>query len=78
MYILCTKKAPYDNKEFVLNEDKLYVMEPFRQRITAGLTLMFIEKPVRAGIRLNYEKNFFRRGVENGEDRIILELITHY
>lgn len=61
-----------------LNEDKLYVVEPFRQRITAGLTLMFIEKPVRAGIRLNYEKNFFRRGVENGEDRIILELITHY
>jgi len=39
---------------------------------------MFIEKPVRDGIRLNYEKNFFRNGVENTEDRIILELITHY
>jgi len=61
-----------------LDDHQQYVMEPFRQRITAGLTLMFVEKPVRAGIRLNYEKNFFRRGVENGEDRIILELITHY
>lgn len=61
-----------------LNDYQQYVMEPFRQRITAGLTLMFVEKPVRAGIRLNYEKNFFRHGVENGEDRIILELITHY
>jgi len=61
-----------------LDDNQKYVVEPFRQRITAGLTLMFVEKPVRAGIRLNYEKNFFRRGVENGEDRIILELITHY
>ena len=61
-----------------LNDNGNYFVEPFRQRITAGLTLMFVEKPVRAGIRLNYEKNFFRRDVKNGEDRIILELITHY
>lgn len=73
--------ARYDaitpNCNGLLNEDK-YMVEPFRQRITAGLTLMFIEKPVRAGIRVNYEKNFFRKGVINGEDRVILELITHY
>ncbi|MBQ3750524.1 MAG: hypothetical protein II865_04365 [Bacteroidales bacterium] len=61
-----------------LLENDRYFVEPFRQRITAGLTLMFIEKPVRAGIRVNYEKNFFRKGVINGEDRVILELITHY
>lgn len=61
-----------------INENQEYTFEPFRQRITAGLTLMFIEKPMRAGIRLNYEKNFFRRGVENREDRVILELIAHY
>ncbi len=74
--------ARYDaitpNCDGKLHDEDGYLLEPFRQRITAGLTLMFIEKPVRAGIRLNYEKNFFRHGVENNEDRIILELITHY
>lgn len=74
--------ARYDaitsNCDGKLREDGQYYIEPYRQRITAGLTLMFIEKPVRAGIRLDYEKNFFHRGVENNEDRLILELITHF
>lgn len=61
-----------------LNEDGEYTLEPTRQRITAGFTMMFIEKPCRAGIRLNYEKNFFREGFEANEDRLILELIVHY
>ena len=60
-----------------MNTDGAYVMDPFRQRITAGITLIFVEKPVRAGIRLNYEKNFVRKNVECNEDRLILELITH-
>lgn len=60
-----------------VNTDGAYVMDPFRQRITAGVTLIFVEKPVRAGIRLNYEKNFVRKNVECNEDRLILELITH-
>ncbi len=61
-----------------LNEAGEYVLEPTRQRITAGFTMMFIEKPCRAGIRLNYEKNFFHKDVESKEDRLILELIVHY
>lgn len=54
------------------------VMQSPRQRLTAGLTFIFVEKPLRAGIRLNYEKNFVHKGVECKEDRIILELITHF
>lgn len=54
-----------------------YVLEPYRQRITAGVTLMFVESPFRAGIRLNYEKNFMHKGFVCDQDRIILELITH-
>ncbi|MCR4681044.1 MAG: hypothetical protein K5636_05485 [Bacteroidales bacterium] len=61
-----------------LNENGAYVLDPFRHRITTGVTLMFVEKPVRAGIRIEYEKNFFRRGVECKDDCIILELITHF
>lgn len=61
-----------------LNENGEYVIEPYRQRITAGFTMIFIEKPCRAGIRLNYEKNFFHDGFKGNEDRLILELIAHY
>ena len=61
-----------------LNEDGEYTFEPTRQRITAGFTIMFIEKPCRAGIRLNYEKNFFHDDYKGNEDRLILELIVHY
>lgn len=61
-----------------LSETGVYEWDQFRQRITAGVTLMFIEQPVRASIRVNYEKNFFRAGVENNEDRLILEMIAHY
>jgi len=65
------------NTRGVANADGLYVLDPYRQRLTAGVTLIFVEKPVRAGIRLNYEKNFVHEGVNCQEDRIILELITH-
>lgn len=61
-----------------LNENGEYTIEPTRQRITAGFTMMFIERPCRAGIRLNYEKNFFHNDFEGNEDRLILELIVHY
>lgn len=60
-----------------LNEEGEYVIEPYRQRITAGFTMMFIEKPCRAGIRINYEKNFFHDNLDIKEDRLILELIAH-
>lgn len=61
-----------------LNENGEYTIEPTRQRITAGFTMMFIERPCRAGIRLNYEKNFFHNDFESNEDRLILEFIVHY
>lgn len=61
-----------------LSETGVYDWEQFRQRVTAGVTLMFIEQPVRASVRVNYEKNFFRSGVENNEDRVILEMVVHY
>ena len=74
--------ARYDaitaNSRGKADADGNYVVEPLRQRLTAGLTFIFVEKPLRAGIRLNYEKNFVHKGVECKEDRIILELITHF
>lgn len=60
-----------------LNENGGYTVDPLRQRITAGLTFIFVEKPLRAGIRINYEKNFVHKGIECNEDRLILEFITH-
>lgn len=54
-----------------------YTFDTFCQRITSGLTLIFVEKPVRAGIRFDYEKYFFRKMVTNDKDRLICELIVH-
>lgn len=65
------------NSRGLLNEEGEYTVEPYRQRITAGFTMIFIEKPCRASIRINYEKNFFHDNFEGNEDRLILELITH-
>lgn len=61
----------------VVNADGLYDITPFCQRITAGLTMIFVEKPVRAGIRLNYEKFFYHKDYPGKDDRVILEFITH-
>lgn len=57
--------------------DDVYVLDIYRQRITAGVTLAFIQKPCRAAIRLDYEKYFVHKGIDCTEDRLILELITH-
>ena len=38
---------------------------------------MFVESPLWAGIRFNYEKNFFHKGTPCDHDRLIVELITH-
>ncbi len=61
-----------------LNDLGLYTWDTHRQRITAGFTMIFIEKPVRTGIRLNYEKYFAHLGDNCKDDRVILELIVHY
>jgi len=57
--------------------DDAYVLDIYRQRITAGFTMVFVQSPCRAAIRLDYEKYFVHKGVQNTEDRIVLELITH-
>ena len=59
-----------------LVEDE-YVLDIYRQRITAGFTMVFVQSPCRAAIRLNYEKYFVHKGVECTDDRFILELVTH-
>lgn len=55
-----------------------YTWDNYRQRITAGVTMYFIDKPVRTGIRLNYEKYFAHANDLCQDDRLILELIVHY
>jgi len=64
------------NKDGILIED-----DPSRRRATAGVTLTYIEKNVRADIRLNYEKYFYRSGIkapENDRDRLVAELIIRF
>lgn len=61
-----------------LNDSGFYTWDNYRQRITAGFSMIFIEKPVRTGIRLNYEKFFAHLGDNCKDDRVILELIVHY
>ncbi len=60
------------------NEAGIYEWDNYRQRITTGVTLFFIERPVRAGIRVDYEKYFAHSGDACSDDRIIVELITHF
>ncbi|MCQ2284386.1 MAG: hypothetical protein MJZ57_05745 [Bacteroidales bacterium] len=73
--------ARYDaitpNTNGKLSEAGDYVINPFCRRITAGVTMIFVEKPVRAGIRFNYEKYFYRAGTPCNDDRLIVEFITH-
>jgi len=61
----------------IANDLGHYTYDTFCQRITTGLTIFFIEKPVRAGIRFDYEKYFFRKSITNDKDRLICELIVH-
>ena len=62
----------------MLSDSGDYEWSDYRQRITAGFTMYFISRPVRTGIRLNYEKFFVHAGNECKDDRLILELIVHY
>ena len=62
----------------MLSDSGDYEWSDYRQRITAGFTMYFISRPVRTGIRLNYEKFFVHAGSPYKDDRLILELIVHY
>lgn len=61
-----------------LNPEGFYTQDIYRQRLTTGVTFVMVEKPVRGAIRIDYEKYFFHKGVECKDDRLIIELITHF
>lgn len=63
-----------DAKELVTND-------PARRRITAGSTLAFINKPVKAAIRLNYEKYFYNAHTvipAGCNDKVVAELVVKF
>lgn len=54
---------------------------PFRQRITVGTSLAFVQKPVRAELLLDYEKYFYKEGMtppRGSGDKIVAELIIKF
>lgn len=60
---------------------ELVTNDPARRRITVGSTLAFIQKPVKAAIRLNYEKYFYDHDVTapKGEsDKVVAELVVKF
>ncbi len=65
------------NSNLLTDEADHYIYDNPCQRLTAGVTLFFVEKPVRAGIRIDYEKFFFHKHIRNEHDRLICELIVH-
>ena len=62
-------------------EGNLTTNDPARQRITVGSTLAFVQKPVKAAIRLNYEKYFYKSNVtapKGDNDKIVAELVVKF
>ena len=54
--------------------------DPFRQRITAGITLS-IAKPILAELRINYEKYLYRDWTlsdESEQDKLVIELVARF
>lgn len=70
-----------DNSNGVRNEQGLlYVNNPARHRMTLGTTLSF-GKVVPIDIKLNYEKYFYKRGIEparSEKDKYVAEIIFYY
>ena len=62
-------------------EGKLHTTDPARKRITIGTTLSYIQGPVHADIRVNYEKMFFDNDVKAPQgkgDKILAELVIRF
>ncbi len=76
-----------DGKEYELSTNTdgtkvtgLKVTDSQRSRITGGLTFS-INKPFISDIRLNYEKYFYRKGVEpktSEKDKLVVEFMTRF
>ncbi len=63
------------------SEGNLTLTDPARRRITLGTTLAFVKAPVKAAVRLNYEKYFYNSGVAaptGDSDKILAELIVKF
>jgi hypothetical protein len=59
----------------------LYGNDKARNRITVGTTLSYIKSPIRADIRLNYEKMFYHDGYEPGDgnrDKLLMEFVVRF
>lgn len=71
-----------DHSDGTKNTDGLlYTNDPKRQRITGGLTLHFGSSSLYADIRINYEKYFYRQGIDPGisnHDKIVVELMCRF
>jgi len=55
--------------------------DPMRQRVTIGSTIGLVQKTVKAAIRLNYEKYFYKTGataLRGDSDKIVAELIVKF
>ncbi len=53
--------------------------QPYRNRLTAGVTLSYLKKPLKCELQLNYEKYFYHSGYEapqGRDDKIVAELIV--
>lgn len=59
------------------DEGRLTVNTCAQQRITLGASLGFLQKPVKALVRLNFEKVFSDESVDHG-DRIVAELVVKF
>lgn len=55
--------------------------DPARNRVTVGATISYVKKPVWLDIRADYEKYFYRHGVEpvlGQGDRLVLEMVLRF
>jgi hypothetical protein len=48
-----------------------------RSRITGGITLC-MDKPFLNDIRINYEKYFYEKGIENKDDKFVIEFVVRF
>lgn len=71
-----------DHSKGKCNDEGLLITdECSRRRITVGSTLAFMNKPVRAAIRLNYEKYFYDSHdiiPQGSDDKIVAELVVKF
>ena len=67
-----------DNNKGYKSEIGNYVTNDVaRSRITGGVTLC-MDKPFLNDIRLSYEKYFYKNGIENNDDKFVIEFVVRF